>query len=174
MPRAPNMRLTVGRSPSGGAWGDFWFDTTERVLKIYDADNGEWVNILEYAMNVIPYTGDETEVNAVGVAGTSVKTHRFLYHGRTKNIKIVAELRASAGTTAYLDVYIEDGLALTLSTTSTTYEVVSGVVDISKAPPLNSEPVPSAGHVYLVDVRLRNSDAGGTTTNRLYDFYYTS
>lgn len=174
MARDPNVHLTVGRSPPLEAtWGGFWFDTTQRVLKLYDADTGEWVNVLEYAMNVIPYTGDETEKSAVGVAATSVKQHRFLYHGRAQTIKIVAELKTTAGATGYLDVYIEDGLALTLSTTSTAYEVVIGMIDISKDRTA-AHGMSSAEGIYLVDVRLRNSDAGGTTTNRLYDFYYAA
>jgi len=112
---------------------------------------------------------DETEVDYTDTSGDTYseeKTHRIItsdsYGYKVSTIYIIAEMKVDAGT-GTLGVFIDGGAnpSLTLTTTSTSYELKHGSFDVSW----------SDDTIHTVSIKLKNSDAGNTTSNRTYECY---
>ncbi len=108
---------------------------------------------------------DDTEVSNTGVAETAVKTFKFIKSSDpTKGLNpvqldIQAMLKTSdVAKQGSMKVYVDDVLKITLNTTSTSYELLSGVADISG--------LDNGSHTAVV--KLVNADAAGTTYNQLF------
>lgn len=109
------------------------------------------------------YADDETEVSVTGTIETEVKTHRVIkssnYGIAVNKIYVLAELRVSGGV-GTMRVYIDGSNVIELSTTSTSYVLVSG----------SYTPSWSDDTIHTVSVRLLNSGSD-TTYNRTYEMY---
>jgi len=111
------------------------------------------------------YIGDETERAWTSTSAGTVKNHRVINAPtlgfRINRIHVLAELRVSGASTGTLQLIINGGLALTLTTTSLSYVLLQGSTALLGW---------AADSVHLIEVRLINS-VGHQTLNRAYECY---
>jgi len=117
--------------------------------------------------NKMPLTligADDTQKQVTGTAETEVKYLRFSQPSANayRMLKVNLSLWVSGGT-GYAYIYINDEATprITLQTTSTSEEVLSGECSISDLP---------AG-VHIIKLKIKNSDAGQTTYTELLEVY---
>ena len=117
--------------------------------------------------------GNETIVasnstNAGAPMGATVKDHRFCYSTTILDavyIYVAAELcNEQAGVSTYMYIYINNILAKTLSTTSSSYVLRTGEILIADLSLIDNT-------VYQVSVNLRTSNGSYEARNRTYEFY---
>jgi hypothetical protein len=122
------------------------------------------------AVNLHHFTGDETEVSVTGTTETEKKTFKIVKASdQTKGFQptklhINAEMKTSdVAKQGSVKVYIdsEETPAITLNTSSTTYEMIEGNSDISSL---------STG-AHEIHVKLVNAEADGTTYNDLIEIF---
>jgi len=113
------------------------------------------------------YFGDDTEVSVTGTTETEVKALYFVQGGplgTIASIEVYATLKSSVDTaTATLKIYVDDETTarLSLSTTSTTYGLVSGSMDVSDL----------AAGLHTLHIKLVSDTAGETAYNQMIEFY---
>ena len=122
------------------------------------------------AVNLHHFTGDETEVSVEGTTETEKKTFKIVKASdQTKGFQpstlhINAEVKTSdAAKEGSLKIYVdEEGTPrITVTTTSTSYEMKEGEADISDL----------ATGSHIVKMKLVNADAAGTTYNDLLEIF---
>jgi len=105
------------------------------------------------------FAGDETEVSSTGTDEVEQKAFDFVkVSGKFSptKMRLIATLKTDdVLNTASLLIYIDDVLELTLTSTSTTYELVSGEIDVSAL----------AAGKHSVSIKTKSSDAAGITSN---------
>ncbi|MEM1532266.1 MAG: hypothetical protein QW599_05430 [Nitrososphaerota archaeon] len=109
------------------------------------------------------YAFDETEKSVYGTTETEIKNFNLVRsssHGfPLTRVYVVAEVMVTGGT-GYLSVYVAGTKVIELSTTSTSYTMLTGSASVSL----------SDNSINSVSVRLRNSGSY-TTANRLFELY---
>jgi len=110
--------------------------------------------------------GNETVVSTTSTSATTVKDHMLLNTSTVLSITtiyVAAELQTDdASATATLEVHINGSARITLTSTSTTYELKAGSWTVSGL---------SDNTVYTVEVKLKTSNASYSAYNRAYEFY---
>jgi len=105
------------------------------------------------------FAGDETEVSSTGTDEIEQKAFDFVkVSGKFSptKMRLIATLKTDdVLNTASLLIYIDDVLELTLTSTSTTYELVSGEIDVSAL----------AAGKHTVVIKTKSSDAAGIAYN---------
>ena len=113
--------------------GDYFFNSTEGLPQVQTGGGATD----KRANLALGYDADATEVTVVGITPTQVKDTSYIKNAagiKGNQITIIAEIKTSnAGTTAHLRVRTDLGGSddLDLTTTSTSFVIVTGVIDIT-------------------------------------------